>query len=265
MSAISLMPFQKKIKLKKDYKFNMISCLGDATQILKDSGMLIGRELIFDEGTKIRVEGFSGSISDKSYPSVKISIYPEGKKQCQVYVNMGDFDGVTWETIEGENIVKDKKEVQKIHINFRKEYLTGNYSWKNNGVWPEAISLHVSPKEREKQYTLNPTKLSKKEIDDKEFKQYGRTEIGEAVVKKGKSIFSSHIVVYTYFTFSIEFQPGFMFAKIKDIKYVLRIGEGYIGDEKNYVKVCDLDANTTPDFEKIIIDFLKKKYELNLI
>lgn len=67
MSTISLMPINKKIKLTKDYKFVMESnnYLGDSHTILKEAGIAVGKELILDEGSKIRVEGFSSSVTDK--------------------------------------------------------------------------------------------------------------------------------------------------------------------------------------------------------
>lgn len=256
MSTISLMPINKKFKLTKDYKFTVgRSFLGDAQKILQEAGMSVGTELIMDEGSKMRIEGFTASVSDKNWPAAKVTIYPEGKKQCQCYIQMSELDGITWETIEGE-APKEKKEVQRINVS------VGNYAtfdkW-GHGIWHKAYKDRWE-REDKSEKILNVLELNDSEINKGQFKAAHESDVAEVVVKKGKECHVYKIYVNSVFTFKISTKPGFMLGKLHEVKDSVYIGEGYYPAKDKLDKICDIENPETIDFTKLATQYLKKKH-----
>ena len=257
MSTISLMPINKKFKLTKSYKFNVgHNYLGDSHKTLQEAGMVVGAELIMDEGSKMRIEGFSSSISQKDWPKTKITIYPEGKKQCQCYIQMSDLDGITWETIEGE-APKEKKEIQRINISL------DSYHVKDN-QWKKYPCRHASFKDNiarsfEGLKALNPLELNEAEITLGKFSSLNKSEIGEVVVRKGNNNSCYKMQARTAFRFEITKQPGLMYGKLVSVKDSLWLGPGYYPKDEEYVKLCDIDSDETK-YEAIVTKYLKEKH-----
>jgi hypothetical protein len=253
------MPLLKKVKLTRDFKFQLPGHygLGDSTTILKEAGMLVGNSLIMDEGSKMRVEGFSAAVSDKTYPRVKVTIYPEGKKQCQLYLDMEQMDGVTWETIEGD-VPKEKKEVQRINVSLG-DRMKDEYHWSKQGFWHDAFGSY-HPRNSKEDALLNPQKLSKTELEKLEFKTSSEHDIGEAVVKKGKESHMYKFKIKSVFYFSIDVKPGLMYAKLVDIKDTLVIGRGSYPGRDDWKKISDVNSFDEPDYAKVITDYLKKEH-----
>lgn len=264
MSTISLMPINKKIKLTKDYKFKIESrsFLGDSKTILKEAGISVGNELILDEGSKIRVEGFSASVSDKNWPRTKISIYPEGKKQCQCYIDMSQLDGVTWETIEGD-APKEKKEVQRINISNNDYH--GDDKWREYGCYHASFGRDNIERNYEGIKLLNVLELTDAEVALEKFNSNIDSDIGEVSVKKGKESHFYKIRGKSVFTFQIIIKPGRMYGKLIKVKDSIWLGNGSYPKEDMWIKICDLDygeteVQTQDSYKSLITQYLKNKH-----
>lgn len=258
MSTISLMPISKKVKFTKDCKFEVekySSFLSGADKILRESGIYVGDQLIFDAGSKIRIEGFSSSVGDKGWPRTKITIFPEGHKSCQCYVSLEQLDGVSWETIEGD-APKEKKEVQRINISMSK-YFEEN---KKGGIWSNCFDGRYIRGDNEKKM-VNPLKLSKEDISSGAFIDWGKEEIGEVIVKKGKSSWSYKITLKTEYVFSLITEPGLMYAKIKSVKDFVWIQETY--SQREGFEIGSVGDWADFKIEERITKFLKEKHKFD--
>lgn len=257
MSTISLMPVNKRIKVTKDFKINMSDSLGNSTQILKEAGMLVGDELILDSGSNLRVESFKAFSSVKGWPAVKITIFPEGSKSCQCYVELSQFDGLSWEAVE-EKEKKEPKEIQRINISFEKheKYLKDINSYP---CWHRAFKNGF--RIGEKDIILNPVELTKDEIKKRTFISQNELTVGEAVVKKGKNSYSYDIRIERIFCFKITIEPGYMYGNLGEVRNRIQMRKSYSSSEFFVVgEISTEDITDSKNVRKPVLEFLKKEH-----
>ena len=257
MSTISLMPVNKRIKVAKDFKINMYDSLGNSRQILKEAGMLVGDELILDSGSNLRIEGFKAYSSVKGWPAVKITIYPEGSKSCQCYVDFSQFDGLSWETVE-EKEKKEPREVQRINISFEKNerYLKDINSFP---CWHRAFKNGF--RIGDKDIILNPIELSKDEIEKRIFTGGNDLTVGEAIVKKGKNSYSYDIRIERTFNFKITIEPGYMYGNLEEVRNIIQMRKSYShSDFFDVSEISTEDITDSKNIRKPVLEFLKKEH-----
>ena len=234
MSTISLMPLGKKMRVKRATRMNILSTVGSMDS-LKAAGMLLSHgytadTLILDEDSIIRIEGFSSSISDKYYPSVKISIFPDQGKLGQLYVVLNAFDGLTWENVE-----EDEKKIpvitKRIDVAWKKNFTDYIDNCRAQVFGGGNYTVGDPPK------IINPLELKDKDFADMTFAIDKRVECGSAVVKIGRESFIYNMQYIVLFHFIIEKGPKpleLLQARFTFLDYALQIGpeHTYIGSYK---------------------------------
>ena len=256
MSTISLMPVNKKIKVTKDFKINMSNSLGNSTKILKEAGMLVGDELILDSGSKMRVESFKAFSSVKGWPAVKITLFPEGSKSCQCYVELSQFDGLSWEA-EEEKEKPVPKEVQRINFSFEKHE---NYLKEIDKYpcWHRAFKNGF--RIGDKDVILNPIELTKDEIKKQIFLAKTDLAAGEVVVKKGKNSYSYDIRIERTFCFKITMEPGYMYGNLAEVRNKIQMRKTYSSDFFDVSDIASEDIKDVANIRKPALEFLKKEH-----
>ncbi len=230
---------------------------------LRNLGIVIGanlshQKLILEVGTIVRIEGFSCDLASKSFPAVKISIFPEGSKMGTLYVQMEDLDGVSWEPI-----VEEKKEVKPslprliIEIAEPTTY---------NNVWHPAFN---------KSYTsglemINPLALTKDDLKSKTFHKYDNTDIGNAVYKDGKNVTTYRLRFVRISIFKIETSSGIAHARLSDtlpiigeIQIEIRTKDGIKWNTIHSASLVSLNDYFLNDYVKRVVKtYIEKLHEV---
>ena len=259
MSTISIMPIGKKMRIKRATKMSA-STIG-AKDGLEAAGMLLGDwspTLILDENTIIRVDAFSSTIAQKSYPSVKMSIFPEGYKMGQVYVSLDSLDGITWEIVE-----EDAKKIPVITKRIDIEW-NSNYTNYMNIVYVDAFGTRFNMGDNP--CVVNPLKLEPNELKTLSMDSTSTHECGSAIIKIGRD---SHKYKFQYllvFHFLLEKGPEplcLLQARFDRLDISLQIGAeyNYKGDYETLWAGTNLNFVQT-DHEILVKNYLKEKYKI---
>lgn len=254
MSTISLMPVGTKIKITKPNKISVYSRCSK-TEPLVSAGMVNGDTLILDEGTIIRIDGFSSQYNLKSYPMVRLSVFPEGKKSGKVNTILNELDGLSWDACPENNVAQPQKKIVRVNV----EYDSTRYK-SYNMVWHSAFSKGYDGNVK-KEVMVNPLELTHDEITNRVF--YDTTvhyDAGNCVVKIGQSNWN-YTIQYsriTKFGLSVP-QNGLLSATLVDQTIVLYL-KSYNEEEEK----LDIDPNQD---DKIVISliesYLKEKHKIN--
>jgi len=261
MSTISLPPIKQKIRITRELSCVVKSSLGDSTS-LKQAGILIGSNgLLIDPGTIVRIEGFTARVSGGNWPDVKLSIYPEGLKMGQCYIELTHLDGISWD------LIKDPPKAPPVPIR-RVSVLTSNdYGWskttpkkyeQREKVWGETFGrdgYHIKDK---KSVVLNPQSLSPTEIAESKFKISYNCDIFEISVKIDKTHYSYTAFLYENAYFNIHLKPGFMEGQLSEIKYKIVIYEGGRYGDNSKKKSIWSKGFTQEEFDKLDHDKMKQ-------
>ena len=255
MSTVSLMPVGKKIKGSKHTVMEVVNKLSTATNI-EEAGMLIDKKLIIDPDTVIRVDAFSASVSEKSYPSVKVSIFPTGGRMGQLYVDLSSLDGLTWEIVE-EKQKEPPKPVRRIEVEF--------YPASSTDVcWHEAFGREYYDIHSPVWKVVNPLALTKEEIDRKSFVYSRSTNAGKAVVKKDGETFIYELAynVKHHFKLTIDRgeEQGLLIGKYNYMTVSLMIKQRTFSSGEEWVELLEESRQTDIDHTQLIRDYLKKKH-----
>ena len=85
MSTVSLMPIGKKIRVKREIRVPILIILSTGMH-LQQLGYIIGKTLILDADSVFRIEAFSAAVKEKTYPSTKITVFPDDGKSGSLYI-----------------------------------------------------------------------------------------------------------------------------------------------------------------------------------
>lgn len=253
MSSISLMPVGAKIKVIKEHKI-VISNRNSTTKALEDSGMIIGNNIILDENTVIRIDGFSSQYSSKDYPTTRLTVFPDQRKSGKVDVSLKDLDGLVWGILEVA-AKQPVKEVKRINI----EYNDDNTNYKYN-VWHQAFK-HGYDLENDDIVVVNPLELTEDEIKNLEFSYERKTDVGSVVIKIGRKNWNYKLAIKQKFNFKLELSGvGLLSCKLDTIEKKLEYKEdNYYTSEFSPIDI-DLNFNKNTVI-KLIDRFFKDKHE----
>lgn len=252
MSTISIMPINTKLRVNKRTQIPYSRKLAASSNIEK-ANCILGNELILDEGCHIRFEGFSASATDKSYPEVKITVFPISGKAGQIYVSLEQFDGLTWEPISEETLNEDKKHRGPIR---RYEVVLNGRGVETDYVWHNAFDERYNVNDC-KLLIVNPLALKPQERKDGFF-SIQITQIGEAMFSIDSSKTTYNLQVRASHEFKTELMgDGLLGAKCVSSVFNLEISPKW---ENSYVHVGKIEINET-DVVKMVKDYLKEKHK----
>lgn len=260
MSTVSIMPLGKKIKVKRETKLKIASQLATADN-LKTAGLILGEVgrsgiLILDIDTVIRVDGFSGAIAAKSYPGVKMSVFPEGGKMGQLYVSLDDLDGLTWEIVE-EAVKPTSLPIKRLDINLLANRSDGSHCW--HSAFAESYDTRLPVLK-----TINPLVLSEEEMKFRRFSKIDTSDAGTAVVKIEKSATNYTLQWATEYHFKTLINPttGLLSAKFEYLSISLNIKEGWNYSNGEWHTLLTEARQGDESYESIIKKYLKEKHNL---
>ena len=261
MSTISLPPIKQKIRLTRELSCVVKSSLGDTTS-LQQAGILIGHNnLLIDPGTIVRIEGFTARVSGGNWPDVKLSIYPEGLKMGQCYIELTYLDGISWD------LIKDPPKSIPVPIRRISVVTTNEFNWtkttpkkyeRRDKVWGEAFGrdgYHISDK---KSVILNPRSLSPAEISAAKFKVPYKCDIFEISVKIDKAHTAYVAFLHEDSYFKIHLKPGLMEGQFLETTYKIAIYEGGRYDTASGKKIIWSKKFTQEEFDKLDHDKMKQ-------
>jgi len=258
MSTVSLMPIGKKIRVKREIKMPIFNVLSTGMH-LRDHGFILGtyrkETLILDAGTVFRIEAFSASVKDKTFPSTKITIFPETGKAGSLYIELDGLDGLSWESVE-EEPKKASTPVRRIDISINDK---PNF----RACWHKAFEERYEI-ENPIAVLVNPSKLAPHELEKCEFKATVENDIGEAIVKLGKDSWSYTMRTSIRHVFRLHMiqcpsNPSILLlaATYDRSTHKLQIKEGGSYSTQPYLSIADtLD---TP--EKFTKEYLNNKHQ----
>jgi len=253
------MPIGRKITVKNDCKLDAFGFLSGSEEVLKKTGLLVGKQLILDAGLKIRIDGFSGTVGAKSWPITKISVFQPESKMAQCYVSFNSFDGITWEADEDDE-PKPKREVQRLNLSFE-GYMHSN-DVDGYPCWHRSFKEGFKIWEKDKM--INPLELSEEEILKGIFHSTIEFDFGEATIKKGSSSFVYVLRFKRFFTFEISKFPGVMRANLKDFRDTIEMYDRWNRNDiiKSFEYTLPKQDRNIDDLKKTISSFLKEKHQL---
>ncbi len=238
------MPINTKIRLTKRVTIPYSRKLAASANIEK-SNCIVGENLILDEGTQIRFDGFAAFATNSAYPDVKISVFPPEGKSGQIYVSLENFDGLTWEPVVEEK--KDDKKSEKGPVRRYEVFLNGN-KIEDRRIWHNCFDCGYEIG-KDGLVLINPLKLTKSEIltgfiADRE------NDIGEALYSEDRSKTAYSIRVRTQYKFTTQIMMnGLLGANHLSTNHYLEIANKWSND---YVTIGEVFVNETN-----IIDMIK--------
>lgn len=256
MSTISIMPIGKKIKIKKRTEMRISSMLATAAN-LKPHGFLLGGNLMLEENSVMRVEAFSASVSEKSYPNVRISVFPEGGKMGTLYVTLDNLDGLTWEPVD-EVVKAEPKPTRRLDVDFKPDFKDTSFVW-HESFGEKYDTLMPSWK------IINPLKLSPEELKFQRFFERRNSDAGTAIVKIDKEVFQYYIQYQTdyHFKTKIDATTGLLSAKFDYVSISLNIKQGWCSNEEGVWHTLLTEAHQgDEDHLEVIKKYLKEKHGL---
>jgi hypothetical protein len=263
MSTVSLMPIGKKVRVKRELKVPIFNVLSTGMH-LKEQGFILGNyrneTLILDAGTVFRIDAFSASVKDKTFPSTKITIFPESGKSGSLYIELDGLDGLSWESID-EEPKKASVPVRRIDISLKDDKI--NFL----GCWHKAFEERYEI-DNPIAVLVNPSKLTPHELEKGEFKGTVENDMGEAIVKLGKDSWAYTIRTSIKHIFKLSMiqcpsNPSIILlaATYDHSTYRLQIKEGGSYSNQPYISIAD--TIETP--EKFIKEYLTNKHQYDTL
>jgi hypothetical protein len=259
MSAVSLMPIGKKVRVKREIKMPILNVLSTGIH-LKDHGFILGNyrkeTLILDAGTVFRIDAFSASVKDKTFPSTKITIFPESGKSGSLYIELDGLDGLSWESID-EEPKQASAPVRRIDISLKDDKI--NFLGCRHKAFEDRYEI-----DKPITVLVNPAKLTSHELENGKFKGTVENDIGEAIVKLGKDSWSytirtsiNHVFLLSMITCPSNPSILLLAATYDHSTYRLQIKEGGSYSSQPYANITD--TLETP--EKFIKEYLINKHQ----
>ena len=145
MSTISLPPIKTRIRLTRELKHSYNSSwyryfLNESQSALHKAGCLVGKDLLLDPGTELRIEAFKAFATAEDWPDVKVIVKPEGGKDIKFYIPLIAFDGVSWELLK-EPPKEPPKIITRITVEFDHHSWNDDYGIQETRMKEKGIKL----------------------------------------------------------------------------------------------------------------------------
>lgn len=255
MSTVSLMPIGKKIRVKREIRVPVLNILSTGMH-LEQKGFIIGNTLILDANSVFRIEAFSAAVKEKTYPSTKITIFPDDGKSGSLYIELDGLDGLVWESVD-EAPKSPTKAVRRIDVKIDRE-IDASYCWSQsfNGRYDIGEDLQ--------EVVINPLALDKSQLADGRFVESANYNIGNATVKIEKEVFVYEIqtLVDHFFDIGNIKSHGLVLlsAKLDVIAVNLQIRISF--GKWDHLATLDASDLSNQTVTKTVTEYLKRLHEL---